>query len=262
MKQGISSYDLFEYSLPEGTADSYARNAIKVLQEIKQDFPEFYDEFKFPSEVLTLSGVRAFDTYYALGNNADMSQVAELKKLLLKHDVVLILEKTPIFKEDGEEENRYSIIHKKAFEDIPNRYKNCFGWEFNGFDSFDKDSDFILWWQMWQRRIALRALRKNSDDSVNKKNIQVMKWMQKDWFTPHDISFGMLLGYPGPAIVSLVTPRRKEEKLLDIEPQHYDKFDGAIPSYNISPVLKNDKTIQAHRQLWSDILDKVYSKVL
>jgi hypothetical protein len=71
---------LLEYSLPAEAPELYAERAIGILQQIKQQFPEFYPKFIAPSEVLTLSGVRAFDTYYELGTEAIPKQIDSLRK--------------------------------------------------------------------------------------------------------------------------------------------------------------------------------------
>jgi hypothetical protein len=243
----LSAYDLFQYKLPEGSADEYAGQAIQILQEMKIEFPEFYDEFKIPSEVLTLSGVRAFDTYNGLGESATKEQIAGIKALLRKHRI-LLLEEEFLPANDTSDDHQYSLVHLDALDDLPNSYAYIPGWKPFYAEAMKQDFDFMTWWQLyWQKGIAVEA----------RDNKHIQKALQHDWWVSHNISFGMLLGYPGEAIVSCIT-ENENDKITDARIEHVDKFDGPKPVYVYHAFLANHPNIVAHEKLWSDILMKVY----
>ncbi len=77
VKTNTNNYEYLEYSLPEEDVESYISRAVKILKDINTLFPEFYDSFRCPSEVLALSGARAFDTYYELGTGASRKKIDE-----------------------------------------------------------------------------------------------------------------------------------------------------------------------------------------
>src|SRR5215469_15270158 len=104
------NFNYFKYFLPEEPVQTYIDNAITILTEIKNQYPQFYKYFICPSEVLTLSGVRAFDTYYELGKDAKPDDITGIKKLLKKHDI-LLLEETFEVCNEWNEEHRYSLVH-------------------------------------------------------------------------------------------------------------------------------------------------------
>jgi hypothetical protein len=243
MKQ---SFDYFEYKLPDMTAEYYANKAIDVLKQIQSKFPDqFKRNFRSPSEVLTLSGVRAFDTYYDLGQNFDAESIQELKKLLGKHGILLILE-TMDFADETNKTNRYSLLNIQGFENIKKQYGNIPSWIPLHFDKLQRDVDFMTWWWAWQNNIAMEATRDN--DKL------IQKWLKIDWYAPLNITFGMLLGYPGEAICSILWDDVSQNAIV----KKADKFNGAQPVYDYSKKLVKNKNIQNHTKLWSDILTLVY----
>jgi len=242
-----SVYDFFQYGLPEGPADEYAQRAIKILLEIQTEFPEFYNSFKAPSEVLTLSGVRAFDTYYDLGEEATQKQIAGIKALLKKHDI-LLLEADFLPANDVYADHLYSLVHTEALKDLPNRYSYLPGWVPFHAEAMKQDFDFMVWWHLyWQKGIAKEA----------RDNERLQKWLERDWWAPHNISFGMLLGYPGEAIVSCLEEDENTE-VVNARIAHADMPGTAQPIYSYMPKLVENPNIVAHELLWSGILAKVY----
>ena len=251
------NYEYLGYALPTGTSDEYATNALLILAKIEKQFPEFYDSFRCPSEILTLSGARAFDTYYELGEGISAQKITDLKKLLLSHGIVLLMEAFPFGNEpELETDNRYSLVHVEAFYDMPNRYHHMPkpGWDKPNFTKLTNDNDFFLWWGNWQRSILLVP----ELDATIKDLLAISSW------TAHDLTFGMLLGYPGEAIISFGF---ETEAISDAgqnrnaKIKHAEKFDGAHPVYGYLDVVENHPNIIGHEKLWSDILEKVYSKL-
>lgn len=243
-----NTYQFFSYSIPEAAAPVYSSQAVAVLKDIRQKFPELFDTFKVPSEILTLSGVRAFDTYMELGKDISEHTIQGLKALLKKHGILLLLETFPVLGETNPE-NRYSLLHLNAYQDLPNRYGYIPGWRAINFAAFERDGDFYLWWLSWKTAIAIE-LEKHA-------HLPSRDWI-KDFWTSNDISFGMLLGYPGEAICSLVN---QDKELVPANILLHDKFEGPVPVYDYAKKLAGDPHIVGHEKLWSDILMLTYKEL-
>ncbi len=255
MKVHSRNYEYLKYSLPEEDTENYISRAIIILREIKTHFPDFYSSFQCPSEVLTLSGVRAFDTYYDLGENIPRKKINDLKSLLKIHGVLLLEESFP-FGNQEYVDNRYSILHTDAFNDIPNRYKKVVDLEWNqpDFSKLNHDTDFFLWWLTWKSNILTKP----------KLDKTCTYWAKNSTWMANDLTFGILLGYPGEAISSdlyYTESDEKEHKYLDAKIKHAKKFDGAHPVYTYHRDLETNANIINHQKLWSNILDSVYAKL-
>jgi len=249
MKSDSVNYDIFDYKLPPLTAEEYASAALSILGGIKNEFPEFYDRFKSPSEVLTLSGVRAFDTYYELGKSTPPQRIQELKEFLYKYGIILIEEKQVNSIPGGVQfdDNPYSIIHFDALKRLTNDYKNS-EISIPDEDTILDPKSFIIWWFFWKANIMMS------------KNEVLKDLICNDVWAPHNITFGMLLGYPGEAIVSIcIDP----DIIGGVEAKirHARDRNGAQPVYEYAPELKGNKNISVHENLWSAILDEVYARI-
>lgn len=243
------NYDFFKYKLPGGAASDYARTAIEILTDLKTQYPkEFRDCFRCPSEVLTLSGVRAFDTYYDFGADADKTTIQAIKQTLRKHGIILLEHESKILGQSID--NEYSLLNMHALQEIPDVYSGLLGWATPP-DNNDTIDDFYLWRLLWDQNVLLGD---NSDESKD----QLKKWLVLDLGAVHNINFGMLLGYPGEAIVSLLENSDDDRELVKASVKYHDKFDGAHPVYEYARELHDNPKIAAHQKLWSDILDEVY----
>lgn len=245
-------YNFFKYKLPGRAASDYAHTAIEILTKLKTQYPkEFRSCFRCPSEVLTLSGVRAFDTYYDFGLDADKTTIQAIKQTLRKHGIVLLEHESKILGESPD--NAYSLLNMHALQEIPNVYSGVLGWTAPP-DSIDTIDDFYLWRLLWDQNVLLGD---NSDESKE----LVKRWLALDLGAIHNINFGMLLGYPGEAIVSLLENPDDDRVLVRASIRHHDRFDGAHPVYNYAKELQSDPNIINHQKLWSDILDEVYERL-
>jgi hypothetical protein len=268
-------YDYFKYSLPPESAELYAERALTILRGLRDRFPAFYELFRSPSEVLTLSGVRAFDTYYELGEDAQQADVDALADYL-KTAGILLVDETFAVAGENNPEKRYSLIHMQALHEIPARYGYVPEWLDLNFADVKQPSDFFFWWLSWKERIGSAAMSGRIKKMPD-------RW-GNSWRATHNITFGILLGYPGEAICSDV--QCEEDYLSGIEMvgdvgrskaeldeavangatittnariQHADKYAGAQPVYYYEASLKTNQHIVAHEKLWSDILTLVYA---
>lgn len=199
-----------------------------------------------------MSGVRAFDTYYELGKEASRAEIEDLKALLKKYGTVLLEEDFP-FGDEASADNRYSIVHISALNDIPNRYKHLPkpGWKQPDFTQLENDLDFFLWWENWQRSILL----------VKKLDMTCKDWLTNSSWMAHTMTFGVLLGYPGEAICSALYETEvdgKSGQVIEAKITHANKFDGAQPIYDYLKGVEDSPVLASHQALWSSILDGVY----
>jgi len=253
-------YDYFQYKLPDKPASYYIDRAVPVLRELRERFPKQYEEiFCCASEVLTISGVRALDTYYVF-DYAPTELVNEIA-LFLKSKQLLVAPETFPYADTPNTEQAFSLVHLQAIHEIPDRYGYVPAWQpFHG-DKIQQPQDFFLWWSLWKERVVYLP-----DNATHKDPIPapIKQWMQHDAYAAHNMTFGMLLGYPGEAICSTLweSERDRDEGLIvDARIAEARRHDGAIPVYSYHKELASSKTIQAHEKLWSDILSGVYAQL-
>lgn len=244
-------YDFLKYKLPTQSADFYALNAIKVLRALKRNFPKQYERsFRCPSEVLTLSGVRPLDTYYELGETITDNEITRLRDLLWGHDLVLIVQ-TDSGHKGYDAQKPYFLMHTSAVQDIHACYQNLPAWKPLHVSKDINDCEYLRWWYAWKESIGLVYDKPNND--IAKK--------LRTYPGVHDLAFGIMLGYPGPAIMSAVLDGAKldNDTGLNATISHHDWFNGAQPNYYYTKILKYDDAIIGHQKLWSEILEKVYA---
>jgi hypothetical protein len=249
MKYNAAYNSALGYKIPPESAEKYAQNAVTILNELKIQFPEFYDEFKAPSEVLTLSGVRAFDTYYELGENVPAERVSELREFLLNNGIVLV-EETEVNKVAGKlsTDNPYSVIHVAALNRISDRYTENAAFTAPDIDVITDAKSFFLWWFIWKQKFT---------DGLQG---DIKQFIKNDVWAGHSATFGMLLGYPGEAIMSLFWDDADVQiAMIEAKVLHADKFDQAWPRYDYVKDLESNDNIVAHEKLWSGILERVYT---
>ena len=274
----MQRYDYFDYKLPDEPASYYAGRVIPILKDLRRNFPkQFKENFRCPSEVLTLSGVRAFDTYYDLGEGTDDQLRQDLATYLQSQDILLVEETFPFIGENNKE-HRYSLVHVAALAEIPKHYGFVPEWQPLRVTKMAQPVDFYFWWMMWKERIGGKGMQWA-------KHRMPKRWYDS-WSAVHNITFGMLLGYPGEAICSCIISDEAheagQEVVYDVgmtaaertqyETQralfmtraniaHADKYDGAQPVYDFEASLRDWLATRSHEKLWSDILSKVYAAV-
>jgi hypothetical protein len=94
------------------------------------------------------------------------------------------------------------------------------------------------------------------------KGILPEEWTVDHW-APHNLRFGMLLGYPGQAISSICWTEATQEEdgkhqTITASMPFQGLFCGAYVSYDYVPELKFNPIIQQHQAQWSNVLRSVY----
>jgi hypothetical protein len=240
-------YDYFKFQLPEKSAQHYANNALKILKDIKHEFPELFRVFRVPSEVLTLSGVRAFDAYNQLGR-VDAATKNGIKALLKQHNILLVEDTVPVLG-GSNRDNLFMLVNFRGLNAVPKSYGYIPSWPKPVIRHMQTGQDFLMWWTFWKLAI--------SQELIDDKQLPGKDWLH-DGFVSHNIAFGMLLGYPGEAIVSCLWGESKSTMEIWAYIKHARQYVGPQPVYSYHEQLKDNPHITAHEKLWSDILTIVY----
>lgn len=234
-------FDIFSYKIPaKKTPSEFAAEAITLLK----NFDIHILPYLLSSDiVLTLSGVRAFDTYISF-EGLDNSEISKLRGIFTKLGFTLESESS----EYEEPVDFYYLVNHAALLDIPDQYR--FGGWINPNPPFINDRMHA--WTYFIERNLFSMMEKNT--------------LPKEWLpyhlSAHNIRFGILLGYPGEAIACGcwmdILGEKQMPNALSSTLAYHDAYDAAWPTYYYTDAVENDTNILAHQKLWSDILSGVY----
>ena len=238
------TYNTFSYSLPQGLVTMYAQNALEILQAVGDLNTAALPLLLRADVVLTLSGVRAFDVYMDDPNDfLTAKEVSRLTELLQSYGLHLESQRSE-YSTKSDEKFSYYLVNTSALKRIPAQYKLKAWIEPKAPYSFDR---LMAWAYLVEKQIYAAIY---SNELPN-------KWAT-DYWAPHNIRFGVLLGYPGEAIASLFDQTSESAQLIESTIAYYDIYHAAHPIYVFNSELKANQNIIDHQRLWSDILVKVY----
>ncbi len=136
---------------------------------------------------MLFANLRAQSPYHVLGDEVSDELKSKLDAVLAKHDICRWSDGTVY---DKPESGVFSLVNSAVLREIPNHY------------GFAKDMwvtpvtsptvPQVCEWVLVVERIFARRM----DAGTLPK-----EWL-RDWWAPHNLRFGMLLGYPGVAISS------------------------------------------------------------
>lgn len=245
-------YGIIKYRMPADGAAAYAERALDILRALEAAVPDCLPLFLSSNSLLTLSGVRAFDAYDAFYDYLNEAQLKTVVETLERKGVV-ILRMDASFTTYPDPDKQFELIHVEAFRNIWLTYelpRNTNVAMVVKKDISIDNASLIAWMYFIEHELA------------HAMNNQILPraWMN-DWWAPHHARVGMLLGYPGKAIESLLWGSsfiEAGEQRMDAEIQHAGDYFAAWPVYNYKISLKDDPEIVAHQKLWSDILSLIY----
>ena len=239
-----ATYNAFSYLLPQESAAMYANNALEILQAVGDLDTAALPLLLRADVVLTLSGVRAFDVYMDDPNDfLSAKEVSRLTELLMKYGLHFESQRSEYSTNSGEKFSYY-LVNSSALKMIPAQYKLKAWIEPNPPYSFDR---LMAWAYLVEKQIYAAIC---SNELPN-------KWVTEYW-APHNIRFGVLLGYPGEAIASLFDQTNESTDFIESVTAYHDAYYAAHPTYMFCSQLESNKNIIDHQRLWSDILIKVY----
>jgi hypothetical protein len=243
------NYQELGYALSKVSAQEAAGKAIAVLESIANIDGACLFYCIQASNILALAGLRSQSPYNEFHPDFSTEKQSLLEKALQEYGYEIMLEAHP-YSDDSR--RIFSINCVQAFRELPNSYKiEELKWiETKILNNF---TDFILWSDSLQfSLVKLMEANKLPKD-----------WLL-DWWAPHNIRLGMLLGYPGQAISSFCWDEAHHAKgePIQLESTPSLPFEGIYcgthVSFDYTTGLKDDQAIVAHEKLWSKVLELVY----
>ncbi len=244
-------YGIIRYNMPKESAEHFAGQALTVLKDLEKNAFPALPTFLSANSILTISGVRAFDAYHEFYDYVDRHQAALAAKTLKEHGIHLEYGSRSFNMDKDPSYRVFELLNETAFQKL---------WDTYEFPQYVTNKDISLkfpydtvhtaaWVETFDAELA-RAM----DSGILPK-----AWLN-DWYAPLNIRFGMLLGYPGKAIESILWEAigLQHEEELNAKIEHHDSYYAAQPIYSYAKSLQNDPEILAHQTLWSNILTKVY----
>jgi hypothetical protein len=241
--------DSLQYHHSPYTVTDHAAEADAVLEACAAKFPKLLPYLLEPSNLLVLGGFRGVSPYADFGTHNKLASSPEFAAFLQQFGLRLILEQGNYGPKA--EKPSYLLIHTGAFEAIPELYGAVADWwapKPKAYDFFN----YIDWYTYNMFECEMRI----EHDKLP------AQWLA-NWWAPHHICFGMLLGYPGTAISSLVTSDMVY-KTLGVPPDMaamefvYPENNGTKVSYDIQQSDAGSKQIAAHGKRWQTFFDMIY----
>ena len=237
---------VFHYVLPRLKATEYADRALSILQQIQPVSPKLLPIVLAPDMILTISGVRSFDTYIAL-NGLTKSDRTKLADSLEQAGLTLF---SGWSEYDSSMEDTYSLINHEALDRIPEQYRLPYWVKPNSPYNLDR---FIAWCSIIDQGLT---------DAMENHKLPT-EWLEDLWWAPHNIRFGVLLGYPGEAIANLcwastMQRRGNRQEVVSSDIAYWDAYNSTNPTFTYTPDIGNNPHIIKHQKLWSNILAHVY----
>lgn len=239
-------FDVLHYHSPADTPQVYADQALTVLKNLEQLNPRLLPYFLAANTVLTLSGVRAFDTYLSF-ETLDETEIQAALEFLESSGLTLF---SHLSEYDDSDKDTFSLVHHTALVQTSNQYR--FDAWFPPHPPFNFDRLLA-----WTYSVEFKISQTIADNKLPK------VWSNDSW-AAHNIRFGILLGYPGEAIAGSCWAQARylddgnELPRSDAKIAHHDAYDAAWPVYNFLIEQKDTPNIVNHQKLWSDILTRVY----
>lgn len=238
-----SHFDELRFLPPPHGPAYYANQAIKILSNVEQTDKAILAYLLDPSAVLAFAGLRAQSPYHAFADTVSAAQIDALDAVLFSHG---IYRQSEITRYEKHNFTSFSFWNYAAIREIPERYKAVEAAWFNPEEkfSYNVDAEWIY------ATVFMLA-------DLMKKDVFPKQWLN-DWFAPHNLRFGMLLGYPGEAISAFLwqeakgkgLPRNKEIVIATGEP-----FYGTNVSFEAA---KPTQTVTNLTALWQETLQLVY----
>lgn len=236
-------YSALHYRLPTEPADTYADRALTILQDFSRSHPKLLPYLLSSDLVLTLSGVRAYDTYVTFEGSSKKA-IKQITDFMSDHGLSLFAEIS-----DYEVPTEYyHLLNHSALEKLSERYDLA--------DWFNPKPPYTMErFAVWSYHIEY-LLRHHMSEGVLPR-----EWLT-DYLAAHDIRLGMLLGYPGEAIAACCWIATEGDgawsTAVSADIAYHDAYHSAWPTYFFSEDIQDLPVIRQHQQLWSDILTAVY----
>lgn len=234
----MKKYKELKFKLPSVSSRSMAEKAIDIIKATSTAVPAAKKLLLEPSNILLLAGARAMSPYNGFESLSEI-EIKNLEIALAEHSISIFNEIGPY---DTVDFTSFSLINQTEFKKLDQKYeilKNKIKLPI-GFDRLE----LIEWFFITERKLA---------DMVDRE-ILPASW-DKYW-SPHNIRFGMLLGYPGVAISSSlwnIDMHEPETEILIAE----DGDDFPSVSFFVTETLAEEIDVLRVSSLWKSIIEIV-----
>ncbi|HSX42819.1 MAG TPA: hypothetical protein VLF59_01910 [Candidatus Saccharimonadales bacterium] len=241
--------DSLQYQQSPYTVTDHAAEADAILEACGKKFPQLVPFLLEPSNLLALGGLRGVSPYANFGVHDKLAGSEEFQTLLRRYGIRLIREERHYGKKT--KEVVYMVVHTGAFEAVPDLYPAVKSW----WEPKPHEYSYLHYLDWYTYNLA-------GCENELENNRLPSGWLA-EWWTPHNICFGMLLGYPGVAICSLAAADMANRR-LGVPPEmgsanfKYPANKGAALGYDLQMADSGSRQIAAHQKRWQSFFDMLY----
>lgn len=248
----LPRFQELEYTQPSISIQQASERAIRVIKDLLEVAPSALPYIMEPSAILVFANLRTQSPYHILGDEVTGDIKAKLDAVLLKHTISRWEDDT---RYDDPKTGIFSLVNSTVFNQIPNHYgfaKSIWKCPVQS----PNIAQICEWVLVMERSFA--GLMES--DSLPR------EWL-RDWWAPHNLRFGMLLGYPGVAISSALwaasrahlTNSEFDETEVLIAAQ--GTYFGTQVAFYLHPKAKDDPSVKGITHVWSEVIRIVYDRL-
>lgn len=238
------------YNQPSISIAKAAEAAVTVIKDLLAITPSVLPYIMEPSAILLFAGLRAQSPYHVLGDEVSEELKENLDAVLTKHGICRWSDDTAY---DNSKSGVFSLVNTVALDDIPNHYG--FAKDIWKSPVVSPTVPQICEWVLVMER-ALVGLMES--DTLPE------EWL-RDWWTPHNLRFGMLLGYPGVAISSNLWAESHfrfngaEDAVTEIIVAEDGQYFGTRVSFYITTDAADNPSAKNVKHIWNEVIKQVYA---
>lgn len=234
------------YKQPSIDAKHAATRAIKVIEAAQAHDVGWMLYLLQHSHILFLAGLRAQSPYLSFSPLMTPARLRRFRFFLAEHNIELVGNELSF----EDRARTYSFVHPRLVSRLPETYTFLKQPDFTWHAPSGYTTQAMVEWCYGVERYLASAME---SDSLPK------KWLF-DWWAPHNIRFGMLLGYPGPAISSFVWARAKEkhsgheEHLSYLSVQQKDELLGTEVGFEVANPASKHREVHTTMAVWEEVI--------
>lgn len=232
------------YIPPHHPAQSYACRALEVLEEAERLDVRLLAFLLAPSNVLALAGLRSYSPYNdALPADVDSAAFGEI---IAKYDLLWLDEQPNI---ENPPLASFALVNFHVVDRLYEQYP-LQAVTNNGRVRERSEWGFFA----WQAGLDIALARAMENDELPH------AWL-KDWWSPMNTRFGMLLGYPGVAIEAFVDAesRAQTSGLINILVAE-GRFNSASVAFVVRSDQRDHDDAVGTITTWKETLKAVYAR--
>lgn len=243
------SFTELDFVVSTNDAAKAANKAIALIEAAYAHDPGWLVYLLQHSQILLLAGLRAESPYISFSPLITPLRLKRLRYFLVENGFELMHERASFEKPS----HVYSMQNPRLFARLPEMYEFLQSSTYQWHAPTNYDAQAVIEWCF----IVERRLAQMMEDG------QLPRTWLFDWWAPHNLRFGMLLGYPGAAISSYLWAGAKEKHsgktsdLITIGYQEPDELLGAEVSFSTGKKTIQQSEIVYTHELWTTVISTV-----